>query len=369
MKIIVVGAGIVGSSAAYNLAKKGANVTVIDKFHTGQATAAGAGIISPSTSRVDNPYWYELAKRGASYYSSLVPELEEDGETDFGYKKVGALSVSNDRNQLDQIEKKVMERKKESSDVGDITRLSSKDAKSLFPPLREGIEAVHVTGAARLDGRLLRDALQRAAKKHGAVYKAEQARLKVAKGKVQGVSLNNEFIEADAVIAATGAWTPEFLKPLGINVPIDPQKGQIVHLHLPDQDTSKWPVVLPTSSHYLLSFNDNRVVVGATREEGSGFDYRVTAGGIQNVLQEALGVAPGLSVGTVSEVRIGFRPMGSDILPLLGAFSEVKGLVMATGLGASGLTMGPYVGKLAANLSLNENVSMNLTPYSPERTL
>lgn len=315
MKVIVVGAGIVGSSAAYRLAKEGADVVVVDEFHTGQATAAGAGIICPWTSRVEDPDWYALAKEGASYYSSLVSQLEEDGETDFGYKKVGALSVSNNQDRLDEIERKVVERKKEASDAGDITQLSSKDAQSLFPPLRDDFKAVHVSGAARLDGRQLRDAFQRAAKKHGAVYKKGQARLEVSGKHVQGVSVDNEFIDADEVIAATGAWTPELLKPLGMDISVDPQRGQIIHLHLPEEDTSEWPVVLPVSSHYMLAFDDNRVVVGATREEGSGFDYRLTAGGIQDVLYEALGVAPGLSKGTISEARIGFRPMGPDILP------------------------------------------------------
>lgn len=369
MKIVVVGAGIVGSSAAYHLAKEGADVVVVDKFHEGQATAAGAGIICPWTSRVDDQDWYRLAKKGASYYSSLVSQLEEDGEAGFGYKKVGALSVSSDQNQLDKIEKRAIERKKEAPDVGDITRLSSKDSRNLFPPLREGLEAIHVTGAARLDGRLLRDAFQRAAKKHGAIYKTGQAQLKISKEQVHGVLINNEVIDADEVIAATGAWTPELLKPLDINISVEPQRGQIVHLRLPDQNTSEWPVVLPVSSHYLLTFDDNRVVVGATREEGSGFDYRVTANGLQEVLHEALGVAPGLSDGTIDEVRIGFRPMGPDIRPLLGSFSGITGLVLATGLGASGLTMGPYVGKLAAKLSLKEDIGMDLTPYSPNRGL
>lgn len=367
MKVIVVGAGIVGSSAAYHLAREGAEVVVIDKFHEGQATAAGAGIICPWTSRIDNQHWYQMAKEGACYYPALASLLENDGETNFGYKKVGALSVSKDPDKLDQIKQIALERKKETPEVGEVTWLSSKEARALFPPLERGYKAIHVTGAARLDGRYLRDALQRAAKKHGAVFKTGQAQLEVSRGRIQGVSINNEVIAADEVIAATGAWTPEFLEPLGIDISVRPQRGQIVHLSLPGQDTSEWPVVLPVSSHYLLSFDDNRVVVGATREKKSGFDYRITAKGLQEVLEKALDVAPGLSDGTVQDVRVGFRPMGADILPLLGPLPDISGLVMATGLGATGLTMGPYVGKLAAQLSLNEDVEMDLTPYLPSR--
>lgn len=86
------------------------------------------------------------------------------------------------------------------------------------------------------------------------------------------------------MVVAAGAWAPSLLLPLGVALPVEPQRGQIVHLQLPGRDTRDWPVVLPTSSHYLLAFDDSRVVVGATRESGVGFDYRVTASGQVEVL-------------------------------------------------------------------------------------
>ena len=62
-----------------------------------------------------------------------------------------------------------------------------------------------------------------------------------------------------------------------------------MHLHV-DTDTSGWPVVQRlSSSHYLLAFDGGRIVAGATREFGSGFDTRVTAFGIEEVLRNALG--------------------------------------------------------------------------------
>ncbi|WP_066304088.1 FAD-dependent oxidoreductase [Bacillus sp. FJAT-29814] len=123
--------------------------------------------------------------------------------------------------------------------------------------------------------------------KHGTKYYSGEASLGVLNGKVTGVNVNGDSTSADSVIITAGAWTSEILSPFGISIPVEPQKGQIVHLKLPGQDTSKWPVILPQSSHYLVSFNDSRVVVGATRETGSGFDYRVTAAGMKEVLEEA----------------------------------------------------------------------------------
>lgn len=90
---IVVGAGILGASTAYHLAKAGANVTIVDRQQVGQATDAAAGIVCPWLSQRRNKAWYKIVKGGARYYSSLIQQLEEDGETDTGYNRVGAISL------------------------------------------------------------------------------------------------------------------------------------------------------------------------------------------------------------------------------------------------------------------------------------
>ena len=142
-----------------------------------------------------------------------------------------------------------------------------------------------------------------------------------------------------------------------------------MHLHLPGQDTHDWPVVLPTGSHYLLAFDDSRVVVGATRESGVGFDYRVTASGQVEVLAEALHVAPGLAPATIIETRVGFRPVGPGVRPLLGTVDGLEGLVIGNGLGAAGLTIGPFAGRLLADAVLGPEPMFDLAPYDPKRRI
>src|SRR5439155_6588650 len=105
---------------------------------------------------------------------------------------------------------------------------------------------------------------------------------------------------------------------------------------LPEQETRDWLVILPPGSHYLLAFDGGRIVVGATRESGAGFDYRITVSGQAEVLAEALHVAPGLATATITETRVGFRPVGADVRPLLGAVQGLDGLLIGNGLGAAG---------------------------------
>ena len=117
MRIVVVGAGILGASTAYHLAREGADVAIVDQAHEGQATAAGAGIICPWASSVDDPAFYELYAAGARYYTDLVPALSELGETDLGFRRVGALLVSTDPSELAPAETMLLRRRTEAPET------------------------------------------------------------------------------------------------------------------------------------------------------------------------------------------------------------------------------------------------------------
>ena len=369
MRLIVVGSGIVGSACALAATNLGADVTVIDADHRGRATSAGAGIICPWASRVDDPDWFAFACAAARAYPALIDLLADLGETAVGYRRTGAMVLADSGERQGEIGRLLLARRSGAAEMGDISALDPSQARALFPPLGPDFCAVHVSGGARVDGRLISAAMRRAAGRSGATVIAGQASLHVAGGRARGVVVDAELIEADAVVAATGSWTNEFLAPAGLCIGIAPQRGQIVHIGLGLVDTSHWPAILPDrTGHYILASDDSRVVVGATRETGSGFDYRITPGGMAEVLGNALRVAPGLAAGTYLETRIGFRPMGPDIRPLLGRVPQAEGLVIATGLGASGLTMGPYAGEVAARIALNAEVPVDLKPFDPVRS-
>jgi D-amino-acid dehydrogenase len=169
------------------------------------------------------------------------------------------------------------------------------------------------------------------------------------------------------VVVTAGAWTDPVLRVLGLGVPVEPQRGQIVHMRLEGIQTEDWPVILPPGSHYLVPFDGGRVVAGATRETGAGFDCRITAAGQAEVLAEALNIAPGLGVATLLETRVGFRPAGDEVRPCLGWVRGVEGLAVGTGLGAAGLTIGPFAGQLLADLVTRRPQSMDLGAFDPMR--
>ncbi|TMN22878.1 FAD-binding oxidoreductase [Lentibacillus cibarius] len=361
-KYIVIGSGILGASAAYKLAKAGADVTIIDRHHTGQATDAAAGIICPWLSQRRNKAWYQLAKGGARMYRSLIEELAEDGETETGYAQTGAISIHNDQKKLNAMKERALKRREDAPEIGDVTLLDPNETKAMFPHLDDGYGAVHISGGARVNGRGIRNSLIRGAQKHGATVINGNAELLHDGTTITGVSINDQTIECDQVIAACGVWMDELLKPLHIQFNVTPLKAQILHLKTPNTDTSDWPVVMPPNDQFMLTWDD-RILVGATHEDDAGFDSRITAGGINEILSKALEIAPGLADSTILEARVGFRPHTPGFLPVIGPVSGVDGLLVANGLGSSGLTTGPFVGQQLANLALEEEVEINLSDF------
>lgn len=364
MKAIVIGAGILGASTAYHLARAGVAVTLVDRADDGRATAAGAGIVCPWGSAVEDPAYYALLAGGARYYARLVAMLAEDGESDLGYAKVGGLYVPGNGPELDAAERRARTRAVDAPEAGSIERVSAADARKLFPPLRPDQPGLFISGGARVDGRRVAAAMSRAATKHGARLVTGSAELIMRGGRAAGVTVDGETIEADAVVVAAGAWAANVLAPSGVRLGVQPQRGQIIHLRSPGTDTARWPILMPLSSHYLLAFEDSRVVVGASRETGSGFDYRYTAAGVAEVLNAALDVAPGLASWTLHEIRIGFRPLADDLRPKLGRAPGIDNLVVGNGLGPSGLSMGPFSGAMLADLALGKAPALDLAPYA-----
>ncbi|MGA9287808.1 MAG: FAD-binding oxidoreductase [Anaerobacillus sp.] len=361
--IIIVGSGILGASTAYHLAREGVDVTIIDRQEPGQATEAAAGIVCPWLSQRRNKVWYRLAKGGAKYYPELIHQLMEDGETETGYKKVGAISLHTDETKLDKMIERAMKRREDAPEIGEIKKLSANETRVLFPPLADDYMSVFVSGAARVNGSSLRNALLRAAEKYGAKTMYGDARLHWSENEVSGVVVEGGTINADKVIVTAGAWAEELLSPIGLHFHVTSQKAQIVHLEMTNEVTDEWPVVMPPNDQYLLSFDDGRVVIGATHENEAGMDGRVTIGGIHEIFSKALSVAPGLSNSTFLEAKVGFRPFTPGFLPVFGYVPGIKNLLAANGLGASGLTVGPYLGLELARLALGVDTELDPADY------
>lgn len=367
MRVIVVGGGIVGTSAAFHLARKGVATTLVDAAHPGQATAAGTGVVYPWPSPGEQEPVRAFKLGAAAHYPELVRELAADGQAT-GYEAVGGMSVALEGDDAEFELLSGLARRPEFAGMGPVERLEPGEPSRRFPLLEPGYRGVALGGMARLNGRVARTALFNAAEERGLRYFKGEAVLSWDGAGVGGVRVGREELEADTVIVAAGAWSARLLAPVGVELPVHPVRGQAIHLAVPGADTRRWPIVrFGEHDYFVAAFGPDRVVAGRSWEPEAGFDHRVTAGALLHNLARAVELLPGLRDAAVVETRVGFRPGTGDGLPLLGPLAGVAGLIVATGLGSQGLTLGPYQGAVAAGLALGEEPPFDLSPFRPDR--
>ena len=346
---------------------------LIDRREAGRATDAGAGSRAPEMNRRDPDAWFNLAVQAVGYYPELVERLAAADAGETSYAQCGMLLVAatdDETSAFEDAQRHILARQaaRGAPSTVDLHPVSPAEARALCPPLTSVIGALYYRRAARVDGRLMAQALHRAAIGQGlhTLYGSVDA-LATQGTRVTGVRVGPDTPAAGAVIVAGGAWSPALGEPLGVRIPVEPQRGQIAHLLLPDVPTGEWPIVGAFRGHYIVPWADGRVGVGATRETGSGFQTETSAAGLREVLDEALRVAPGLAAAQLGEVRVGLRPLPPDGLPVLGSVPGWDGLLLATGHGPTGLQLGPFSGRIVAELAQGRPASAEIGAFSIAR--
>lgn len=371
MDVIVVGGGIVGSATAYHLARAGVDVGLFDRADEGRATDAGAGILSPATSsNADSEPWFRFAIDAVDYYDELNAALLDAGVEETGYAAPGLLQIAVDEAEariFDGALARIRDRQDRLGAPAEIDELTPEAARERSPIVGEVTRALWNPNGGRVDGRTFTAALQEAGERAGMTLRAADVTdLRIESGAVRGVVADGERVDCEAVVVAGGAWSPEFADALGYEVPVEPMRGQILHLQT-DQETDEWPIVTGTRSLYTVPWEAGRVAVGATYEEGSGYVPHSTVEGVHEVLSDTLDVLPGLADAAIGEIRVGLRPGSADGLPLCGPVPGVEGAYLATGHGPTGLQMGPYSGRQVARLVRGEPLETDMDAFSPAR--
>ena len=357
-KVAIVGAGIVGATAAYYLSKEAdVEVTVFD-HGLGQATKAAAGIISPWFSKRRNKAWYKMARLGADFYVDLLADLEKSGQKVDFYQRSGVFLLKKDESKLEELYQLALQRRDESPLIGELAILDQAAASNLLPGI-EGFERlIYASGGARVDGQLLVSRL------------LEASQVKVIKKEVSlrplvsGYQIENQIF--DKVILSTGAWLGHLLEPLGYEVNVRPQKGQLRDYEV-DLDMASYPVVMPEGEWDLIPFAGGKLSLGATHENDMGFDLEVDENLLHQMAEAALPYYPILKDAAIYGERVGIRAYTSDFSPFFGQVPELEGIYAASGLGSSGLTTGPIIGYHLAQMLQGRNGVLDPADYPTER--
>lgn len=352
-RIVVVGGGAIGLSAAWRLAQAGREVTVCDPDPASGATHASAGMLAPVTeAHYGEDALLALNLEGARRWADFAAELEAETGSSVGYRPCGSLLVAfdaDDARVLDDLATWLDRLGLQAEALGPSGCREREPA--LAPTVRRGLA---VAGDHQADNRLLADALLVALAARGAtVDRRSVTVVEAADGAVTGVALaDGARLPADAVVLAAGAWSAGIggLPPDAVP-PVRPVKGQILRVQGPAE-----PPVLRGNvrglvrgrSLYLVPRASGRIVVGATVEE-QGFDTTVTVEGIHHLLHDAAVLVPGLLDLELAEIGAGLRPGTPDNAPVIGTTS-VEGLVVATGHHRNGILLTPVTADAVAGL-------------------
>jgi glycine oxidase len=350
MRVVVVGAGVIGQAVAWRLAAHGAQVTLVDPAPGAGASRASAGMLAPvAESGPGEEVVLALNLAAAARWPAFAAGLAAASGRDPGYTTHGTLVVARDRDDLRLLDE--IARQHEAAGLAS-QRVGSRDARRLEPALGPSVRGgLWLPDDHQVDSRMLLDALGEVIRRAGVARVDERARRVTARSveTASGVRLGG-----DAVVVATGAWPApvELVEGGGgqpVTVPVRPVKGQILRLRATDAAVFPRRSIRGTDV-YVVPRDHGEIVVGATVEE-RGFDPTVTAGAVLDLLRAAWELLPGLAEAAFVEASAGFRPATPDNVPLLGWIGP-HGPLLATGHFRHGVLLAPLTADLVAHLVL-----------------
>ena len=364
-EVVIVGGGIVGCAIAYFLAKRGVRATIIEKETVGScASGLAAGLLNPLDGHDTSTPLETLSVRSFQMHASLAEEVRSEAGVDAQFRTVSYLWVAFDDVEAEQV-RCVFQAAQERE--GFPSRcLDRQEVMSLEPRVSPFVvEGMCMEGLGRVESDRYTLGLARAAENHGATIRQGAVHgLKGFNGRVTGVLLAGEEVACEKVVLAMGPWTGQMEDCLGIPVPVEPVKGQI--LRLESEEPPLAHVLYRAGGGYISSKPDGLIWAGTT-EERVGFDDRPTPEARESIMKRAVEIVPDLAEAGLVLQTACLRPASQDGLPILGEVPGWEGVYLATGAGRKGILLAPAMAQAIADLVTTGHTDLPLAPFSPGR--
>ncbi|UAW99074.1 glycine oxidase ThiO [Halopseudomonas nanhaiensis] len=360
--VIIVGGGIMGCLTALNLLEAGARVTLLERQRAGrEASWAGGGIVSPLYPWRYGDAVQALAVWSQGFYPRLAAQLAQRTGIDPQVSSCGLMWLDH----AEQGQALSWAR----SQGQPLRRVDSDFIYRQVPNLAPGFtSALWQADLANVRNPRLMSALLAwlAGHRHFTLLEQSPAtELVVREGRVEGVRTSAGVVKAGAVVLAAGAWSGDWLAPLGVSLPVQPVKGQMQLYRC----APGWlPSMVLFEGRYAIPRQDGHVLIGSTLEH-SGFDASTTAEGFASLRQSALRLLPALAELQPVGQWAGLRPGSPDGIPFIGQVPGVSGLWLNAGHYRNGLVLAPASCRLAADLILGRAPEIDPSPYAPAERL
>ena len=361
--IAIVGAGVVGCSVAWELSRAGVRCLLIDSQEVGrEASWATLGVAThPGPGR--SPFAV-LRREGHRYFGEFVRQLETETDIDFEYHRTGAIEPIFTEEQ----DKEARRWEQSFQNYGlPKQRLTPSEALEIEPNVSAEILAAYYQENDHQvrNPRFVR-AIAEAAGRLGAELRLnDPVRSILSEGsRVIGVETESGPVHCGKVILAAGAWSNELAKTVGLDLPVEPRKGQVALLEGP---AGMLKHMIHGEEVFCVPRMDGKILLGAT-VENVGFDKRVTAGGIHSILTAGVRVFPKLAELPILRTWAGIRPYAARRGgPFLGPMAANEDLIIAAGHYRSGILLAPITARLMKELLVDGQPSLSLDPFRPDR--
>jgi glycine oxidase len=367
--VLVVGAGLIGSSIALELASQKLQVALLDRQQPGrEASWAAAGMLSPGPDAPEDLPLVPLAKESLRLYPDFISSIEEASGYRVAFVREGALEIFHDSDGAAKRDQLLAEYT-ELGLVGAV--ISPEAARASEPALNPNVNAIAwLAGEATVDPRQLIEAAIAAAKNSGVTILTSQSVTSVlAESGASIVVANGQKISAGNVVIAAGSFCGSIGQDaargaigMARYAPTHPVRGQMIAMRSKKVKLKK---VLRSEHGYIVPRTDGRIIAGSTLEN-VGFNRETTQEGLRKILDAAIALAPGLADAEIVETWAGLRPGTPDHLPIIGP-TDIPGLLIATGHYRNGILLAPVTAKLIGDWIVKGKARFSADRFSPLR--
>lgn len=335
VRVVVIGAGVMGCATSLALRRRGVeDVVVLERAVPGaEASSAAAGMLAAQIESNDDRE-RAMFVRARDAYAGWAKELEETTGIGIGYRRSGALEITETEDGIQRLARRVETHRAEGVRA---EMLDAAVARALEPELTS-----HVRGAAwfedeaQVDPRKLLRALVAAVARAGVTINegVNVTSLAVTDSCCTGVTLDErEVLGADAVVLAAGSWS-SLVRGVPAALPaVRPIRGQLILL---EERPPRLAHIVFHRGSYVVPRGDGRVLCGSTMED-VGHRRGVTAAAVRDILASAIRIAPGLGGAEMTRAWCNFRP-SAEGGPQIGR-SPLPGLFLATGHHRNGILL------------------------------
>lgn len=365
-ELLIIGGGVIGLSIARELHRRGAkNITLVEQGVCGEESSwAAAGMLGPQAEADEDNEMLRFCVRSRADYPAFAAELADETGIDVELDRNGTLYLAFTAAEADRLADRVSWQRTIKLNAELLTGADARREEPFVSP--DVIGGALFPDDWQVENRKLLTALRKYADLNGIniIEHKRVVSLLNSGGRVRGIALDDGEIDADLTILATGAWTSLIkLGAFPLPVGVKPIRGQMISLRTAKRLFQR---VVYSSGGYLVPRLDGRILVGATSED-VGFTKGVTKPAIDDLVESACRMAPTLAGLPVHDSWSGLRPLSTDSMPVIGSFSGLDGLMIATAHYRNGILLAPQTASIVADTVTGGTRSPLFDIFSPDR--